>query len=180
MKKFRKMICVALLFALLLPATPVHAITWSYKQIIDFVESIKIDGNKIFSNRTDFIMERDPDPDEFFCMKGAVLMWFGDTEKGQLWLFNRDNIRQGCIWQSVDRRYFNVIMPVLMTFMKDYIDFDHGGKLTFMITTDAAFTKPFAQLVYTTKKNASADEYSNSDKFCEDVKLLAESIIIGN
>ena len=65
-----------------------------------------------------------------------------------------------------------------MTFMKDYINFSDGGKMTFFISQNKSFTKPFVLLEYTTVKSGKDNVYNDSEEFCKAVKLYADSLIV--
>ena len=174
MKRFATVLFTLIIcFSLLVPSA--NAIEWSYEQVIDFIDAIKIDGVQIFTNKQT-ASYNGPDPNNFFTMKGAVLFWFYDTDHGELYLFNKDN-KHLCIWKTTKKKYYNSIMSVLITFLSDYIDFGNGGKITFIITSESNFTSPFIQLEYSTVTDKSGKIYNDPEKFCNEIKDIVNATI---
>jgi len=177
MKKCFCFICL-LIVAFQFSVFPAFASGITFKEVIDEINSISYDGNKTFllDEVTTF---RGPDPNDFFTMKGAALMWMTDKNYGDFYLFNRDNDKQVCVWQRVEKKHYDRVMDDLIKILSDYIDFNDGGKITFIITTDKNFTKPSVQLEYSTVPGKKTSNYfTDPDQFCESVREAVYSTFL--
>ena len=176
MKKITKILCIALIFTQLFSISSAFASKWSLDQVIGFVDAITIDGTHVFNEKSKGTFGG-PNPNNFFTMNGAVLFWFGDVNRGEFWLFDQDG-KHLCVWEKVEKRYYNSIMPVLLGFLRNYVDFQNGGKITFIITKTTDFSNPFIQLEYSPYAKKSSSVYSDANKFCDQIKQIVESTIL--
>ncbi len=178
MKRCLCVFCAFILILQLLCISSAFAEEKTFKEIIDQVNSISYDGDKTFllDNVTIF---KGPDPNNFFTMKGAALMWIIDKNYGEFYLFNKENEKQLCIWQHVEKEHYDRVMDDLMKFLPEYIDFDNGGKITFIITTEKQFTKPITQIEYSTVPSKNTSNYfTDPDSFCESVREAVYSTFL--
>ena len=149
----------------------------TFDEIVELIDSISFDGVKTFSSKETKTFNG-PNPKNFFTLKGAVLFWYADIDCGDFWLFNKDE-KHICIWNNVEKMHYDRVMDELMTLLPEYVDFNNGGKITFIISSEAEFTNPFIQLEYSSVPNSKAKNcYSDSKAFCEAVKTVVNSTIL--
>ncbi len=178
MKRCSCILCAFVLILQLLCISTAFAEEKTFKEIIDQINSISYDGVKTFSvdNVTIF---KGPDPNNFFTMKGAVLIWTIDSGDGMFWLFNKNNEKQVCIWYYVKKEHCDRVMDDLMKILPEYIDFDNGGKITFIITTNKQFDRPITQIEYSTVPSKKTSNYfTDPDAFCESVREAVYSTFL--
>ncbi len=109
-------------------------------------------------------------------MKGTVLFWFTDTNRGELWLFDK-NGKTICKWRKVERRDYDTVMSVLMTFLCDYVDFKNGGRISFVITSETGSEAPAVIAAYSTVPDRSGNMYTDKKAFCDYVGKTAARYI---
>ena len=174
----KKSLVYALLFVIcLFSISSALSAEKTFDEVVELVDAISFEGNKTFSNK-EIKTFNGPNPKNFFTLKGAVLFWYADTNCGDFWLFNKDE-KHICIWNNVEKKHYSRVMDELMNFLPEYVDFNDGGKITFIITSEAEFTNPFIQLEYSTvPNNKSKNYYTDSDEFCEAIKTIVNSTIL--
>ena len=160
------------------------AVDFSFVDVIGIINKTEIDENRVFS-QGDLYQFNGANADNFFTEKGAVLFWLSDVDRGELWFYANELRYENEVymWKEVNKDYLRDVMTIINPIMSTYLDYSDGAMITFILTTAADFTKPFAKIEYsplfTDAKNINTydTQYSDFEKFNETVNWYLDNTV---
>ncbi len=175
MRKTAKILCILLVVVQVFSLSSAFALQWTQDQVIRFIEATAIDGTKVFTNAETFTFNS-PNKSKSVPMKGAILCWFKDSKHGELWLIGKDQ-KTVYAWRKVEKKYFGVIMQVLIPMLSDYLDYNSGEVISYVIAPNEKLEEPLLWMGYTESPWGYEGAFTDSKKFCEDAKYFTDNLI---
>lgn len=156
----------------------------SYDYVIECIEKVRFNNKPLFVNGERFIANKS-DPNLFFTPKGITFFWTYDTRKGFVWFFENgtDIAYEWDIDIEEPIMAGTLVTNILTVDAKNYIDYEDGGKISFVLTSSMDFTNPVAIIEYSpcfteaTNTDNYACEYSDYSAFCIAVNWWFANVI---
>lgn len=178
MKKIKFVAALLTCLLMCVFSTVSFAASFTYEQVADIIDAVKVDGVKVFKDRNKYTFGSDFE--DFFTQRGAVLFWLDDIDHGEFWFYKNGQKEMIC-WEVASADYMEIVFDILGPILDDYIDYDIGGKISFFVSSSASFNNPFIGVVeYSPKLKGSNNEFMNSNfnDFIADVEMLLDIVLV--